>query len=67
MELSSFNRLAREYLSKCECCDECFAEIFCISENRREGRVSSKNEMKCVNNIKDYFESEEYFTKKKGM
>lgn len=53
-QTDSFERLAKEYLSKCKCCDECFAESFCIDQQRRESRLPSKDKMKCVSNIYDY-------------
>ena len=56
-QTDSFERLAKEYLSKCKCCDECFAESFCIEQQRREGRLPCKDKMKCVSNIYDYFHS----------
>lgn len=60
---SSFNtyeaiqRLAGEYISKVKCCDECFAESFCIEQQRRESRLPCKDTMKCVSSISDYLHS----------
>ena len=56
-QTDSFERLAKEYLSKCKCCDECFAESFCIEQQRREGRLPCKDRTKCVSNIYDYLHS----------
>ena len=44
----AFQRLAEEYISKVKCCDECFAESFCIEQQRRESRLPCKDKMKCV-------------------
>jgi hypothetical protein len=49
-------RLIKEYLSKVECCDECFASIFCTVNRLRESRVPQKY---CVENIKKYFTESE--------
>lgn len=43
--------LGKEYISKLECCDECFCEVFCILNGRRNGRVPYKD---CHENIIDY-------------
>ena len=43
--------LIKEYLSKCECCDECFAEYFCIKNDLRESREPKDY---CVENIRQY-------------
>lgn len=53
----AFQRLTEEYISRVKCCDECFAESFCIEQQRREGRLPCKDKMKCVSNIYDYFRS----------
>lgn len=33
-------RLAKEYVSKCKCCDDCFCELYCIENNLRNGGIS---------------------------
>lgn len=53
----AFQRLTEEYISRVKCCDECFAETFCIEQQRRESRLPCKDKMKCVSNIYDYFRS----------
>lgn len=53
----SLERLSKEYISKCTCCDECFVEMFCIQNQRRKGRVPHEDIMKCVQNISDYLKS----------
>lgn len=53
----SLERLSKEYISKCKCCDECFVEMFCIQNQRRKGRVPHKDIMKCVLNITDYLKT----------
>ena len=53
----AIQRLTGEYISKVKCCDECFAESFCIEQQRREGRLLCKDKMKCVSNIYDYLQS----------
>ena len=53
----AFQRLTEEYISRVKCCDECFAESFCIEQQRRESRLPCKDKMKCVSNIYDYFHS----------
>ena len=45
-------RLINEYISKVECCDECFASVYCTVNGLRESRVPQDY---CVNNIKRYF------------
>lgn len=52
-----FEILAQEYISKCNCCDECFAEYFCIENQRRDGRNPCNDRTKCVKNIFDYLKS----------
>ena len=49
------DKLIKEYLSKCECCDECFAEYFCIENDLRKDRIPQDY---CVCNIKQYFNDE---------
>lgn len=44
--------LAREYMSKVKCCDECFASTFCTINGLRNSRVPQDY---CVENIKRYF------------
>lgn len=48
-------RLINEYISKVECCDECFASVYCTVNGLRESRVPQDY---CVNNIKRYFDDE---------
>lgn len=48
--------LIKEYLSKCNCCDECFAEIYCITHDLRDSRYPNDY---CVSNIKDYLKEAE--------
>lgn len=43
--------LIREYLSKCDCCDECMAETFCILNEMRKSRVPQEY---CEKNIEEY-------------
>lgn len=45
-------RLINEYISKVECCDECFASVYCTVNRLRESRVPQDY---CVKNIKRYF------------
>ena len=47
-------RLINEYISKVECCDECFASIYCTVNDLRESRVPQDY---CVKNIKSYFDN----------
>lgn len=53
----SLERLANEYVSKCNWCDECFAETYCTLNGLRESREPCKNEEKCVNTIINYLRS----------
>lgn len=53
----SLERLSKEYIFKCKCCDECFAEMFCITNHKRESRVPHKDIMKCVLNITEYLKT----------
>ena len=48
------DRLAREYISKIKCCDECFLSTFCTINDLRESR---EPKYYCIENIKKYFES----------
>ena len=48
-------RLIKEYLSKCKCCDECFASVYCTINQLRNSR---KPQGYCVSNIQSYFENE---------
>lgn len=52
----SLGRLAREYISKVDFCDECFATWYCTSEGRRESRVPCSDENKCAETIIDYLQ-----------
>ena len=45
-------RLINEYISKVDCCDECFASVYCTVNRLRESRVPQDY---CVKNIKRYF------------
>lgn len=47
----AFALLIKEYLSKCSCCDECFAQLYCIENQLRTSRLPQEY---CVNNICDY-------------
>lgn len=38
MKKESEELLAKEYIDKVECCDECFCEMFCIKNGLRKGR-----------------------------
>ena len=49
-----YRLLASEYLSKCECCDECFAEFYCIENQLRASRVPQDY---CVKNIYTYLKN----------
>ncbi len=46
-----FEKLIREYLSKCTQCDECMANMYCTLEHRRNSREPQDY---CTNNIKHY-------------
>ena len=49
VERSTMKLLCIEYLSKCNCCDECCAEFFCIENQLRTEKRD------CVNNLEMYF------------
>ena len=49
IERSTMEILCNEYLSKCNCCDECCAETYCILNSLR---TEDRN---CVNNLITYF------------
>ena len=49
-------RLINEYISKVECCDECFASVYCTVNGLRKSRVPQDY---CVKNIKRYFDATE--------
>lgn len=38
MKKESEELLAKEYIDKVKCCDECFCEMFCIENGLRKGR-----------------------------
>lgn len=48
-----FEKLIREYLSKCTQCDECMANMYCTLEHRRNSREPQDY---CISNIKHYLE-----------
>lgn len=50
-QLDAYEKLIREYLSKCDTCDECFAEIYCIQEHLKTGRTP---QVTCNEKIKRY-------------
>ena len=45
-------RLINEYISKVDCCDECFVSVYCTVNGLRKSRVPQDY---CVDNIKSYF------------
>ena len=49
-------RLVNEYISKVNCCDECFASVYCTVNGLRESRLPQDY---CIENIKKYFEGKE--------
>ena len=51
-------RLINEYISKVDCCDECFASIYCTVNKLRKSRVPQDY---CVKNIKSYFDDKVYW------
>jgi hypothetical protein len=53
------DRLAREYISKVKCCDECFASTFCTINGLRNSRVPQDY---CIENVKKYFEDKASLT-----
>lgn len=36
---NAYELLIKEYLSKCECCDECIASTYCTLNNLRSSRI----------------------------
>jgi hypothetical protein len=44
-------RLSAEYVGKCNCCDECFAEFYCIENNLRTSRCPNDD---CHKNVIKY-------------
>ena len=46
-----YTYLIKEYLSKCNACDECFAEFYCITNNLRNSRIPQHD---CEEKIKEY-------------
>lgn len=47
----AYNLLIKEYLSKCNACDECVAQIYCISNNLRTARYPIDG---CEKKVADY-------------
>lgn len=56
MSKGQCERLIKEYISKCKACDECFAEIFCITNDLRKSREPQSY---CVDNIIAYLKLKE--------
>lgn len=48
----AYEHLCREYFGKCEGCDECVAECFCIVEGLKYGREPAED---CIKNIQQYY------------
>lgn len=58
----AYTLLCKEYLSKCNACDECIAECYCIKNFLRSARVPQKD---CPEKIKAYLSekiAEDYST-----
>ena len=36
---NAYELLIKEYLSKCKCCDECIASVYCTLNNLRTSRI----------------------------
>ena len=49
----AYELLIREYISKVDVCDECFASCYCTVNHLRESREPQEY---CVENVKQYFE-----------
>ena len=47
----AYDKVCREYLSKCQCCDECVAQTYCILHDLRSSRVPQEY---CIDNLKSY-------------
>lgn len=47
----AMDKICKEYLSKCKCCDECCAVIYCILNNLRSSREPQDY---CLDNLKAY-------------
>lgn len=50
-QAEAYTLLCKEYLSKCNACDECIAEYYCIKNNLRLARYPQKD---CAEKIKAY-------------
>lgn len=48
-----YEKIIAEYISKCECCDECFATCFCTENGLRKCREPQDY---CIQNIKLFLE-----------
>lgn len=52
------SRLSAEYVSKVECCDECFCNFYCIANGLKNGRkpgsFCSYNVIKCLGELFTY-------------
>lgn len=50
-------RLTKEYLSKTNCCDECFCEYWCIINGTKKDRLPydgcEQNIINCLNELYD--------------
>lgn len=47
----AYERLSREYISKCRYCDECIAEVWCILHHTKQTRHPYEG---CEKNVRDY-------------
>lgn len=55
---NGLERLANEYISKCQQCDDCFVEFYCIEHGIKENRIPDGN--KCPNKIIAYINDMQY-------
>ena len=47
----AYEKIIREYLGKCKCCDECIASYYCTVNRLRNSRTPQNY---CVDNLKEY-------------
>ena len=55
---TSLGKLANEYISKCQQCDDCFAEFYCVEHGIKENRIPDEN--KCPNKVITYINDMQY-------
>lgn len=57
--MEAIKRLAKEYLSKCTACDDCFCEYYCLVNGLKNSRVPQTGcEQKIIDNLSEIYVGE---------